>query len=555
MDKQVFFELNMRALSRLNPGLCSGLSRARTTLNHYKFLETPQGEIVPALVDPSGRAHPLHSMMDPKREAKRLMDTLGDEGFLVLLGLGGGYYAEAALENENIQMVLAIDYDMDGIAELLCLRDYTGIFNDPRFHFIADPKDSEIEQYILNFYWPFLCGGIRTIPLRTRTAGDTGSFGKAASAIEGAIKKISADYSVQAYFGTRWFSNTIRNLKKAEHNHDPLAPVRHAAVTAAGPSLNLQIASLKKKRKELFLIAADTSLPCLLSEDLCPDAVVSIDCQHYSYYHFMAGLPESCFLFMDLAGSPLVASQSENLIFFSGKHPLTGYISRTWRPLPDLDISGGNVTYAAVSLAEKLGAETVELYGADFSYPMGLSYARGSYFFPLFEKQQNRLSSLEALFSSFLFRGPLVKKEKNEGWYYESPSLRTYRERLEDRCKNTDMAVLVQEGIGAPLQIELKNKRPVPQSNPGLFCSGRANMDSRDFLIQFQKKISQLPLPVKGSGVYIQSLEKEERLVFTALIPAGASIKRRRPELSLHDTIRETINYSLNEIDKVLDNN
>jgi hypothetical protein len=60
MDKRFFFERNLLALSPHNPALCSRLSGAETTLDRYRFLEARSGGIVPALVDRSGAAHPLH---------------------------------------------------------------------------------------------------------------------------------------------------------------------------------------------------------------------------------------------------------------------------------------------------------------------------------------------------------------------------------------------------------------------------------------------------------------------------------------------------------------
>ncbi|MDR2258831.1 MAG: hypothetical protein LBE14_06755, partial [Treponema sp.] len=124
MDKQFFFERNLLALSGLNPGLCSRLSAAETTLNRYKFLESRSGEIIPALVDSAGGAHPLHSLVDPRREGERLISTLGDEGFLIFLGLGGGFAIEAALKRPEVYRALLIDYDINGLAELFCSREY-----------------------------------------------------------------------------------------------------------------------------------------------------------------------------------------------------------------------------------------------------------------------------------------------------------------------------------------------------------------------------------------------------------------------------------------------
>ena len=550
--KQDLFERNLLALSRSNPALCARLSGAVTTAGRYKFLETPGG-IVPAWVDGAGSGHPLHSLMDPRKEARRLLDTLGGEGFVILLGLGGGYHAAAALEKEGVSLVLVIDYDINSIAELLCHNDYIKTFCDRRFHFLVDPSAEDIVTYLPEIYRPVLCGGMRSLPLRARTAGDSKNFGAVMPAIENAVEKISADYSVQAHFGTRWFSNIIRNLKRAEENKSPLPPVKRVAVTAAGPSLNLQTKEIRERRKEFFLIASDTSLPCLLYEKIIPDAVVAIDCQHISYYHFMDGLPGETTLFMDLAGPPLVAAQSGNVRFFSGNHPLTVYISRQWRAFPEVDTSGGNVTYACVALAEKLGAQSIELFGADFSYPMGLSYAAGTYIHPHFEIRQNRLSPLEARHSAFLYRGQLEKVTGDGRWYYESPSLRFYRERLEEKSRTMEARLVTHKGMGA--QVRNYSNKQYPTAGPvPLFASGKCKITSKKFLEEFINEIESLvknPDSLRRTE-FFDSLKDSEKQVFLTLLPAAASLKKRNPKLQTGDLLEKTAAYCVMQIERTL---
>jgi hypothetical protein len=489
-------------------------------------------------------------MVDPRREGKRLVESVKDEGFLILLGLGGAYCAAAALEREDIHRVLVIDFDINSIAELLCSKEYIELFNDPRFFLIIDPRHGELEDYILGSYQPCLFGGIRVLPLRTRTAFGGEEFSAAGSAIEAAIDKISADYSVQAFFGTRWFSNILRNLERAEEPEKPLAPIRQAAVTAAGPSLSMQIPALKKKREGLFLIAADTSLPCLLSQGIRPDAVVSIDCQHYSYYHFMEGLPEGLPLFLDLASPPLVASLSARPYFFSGGHPLTRWLSQTWRPLPELDTSGANVSYAAVSLAERLGARSIELYGADFSYPMGLSYARGAYVYPYFEKDQNRLAPLEKKASSLLFRSPLKKIYKDEkNWYYETRTLNFYRLKLEEKSLSLEAELIPQEGLG-PLLVTGTGREAGKTLR--LFSPGAPKMRAAEFLSRYREGISSLPPFRKDISRYISSLTDGEYTLLATLLPAAAALKRRNPLMETAELLEADKLYSLGEIDRVL---
>ena len=552
MDKSYFFDRNLLALSRRNPELCSRLSGAETTLNRYRFLESRSGEVIPAWVAPQGIAHPLHSIMDPRKEAKRLVDSTESDGFLALLGLGGGYYAEAALERPDVGMTLVIEYDINALAELLCHRDYARLFGDPRFHLVVDECGEALEKRVLALYQPVLYGGIRVIPLRSRTALQPELFAQAGDAINAAIDRVSADYSVQAHFGKRWLSNIIRNVDAAGKFQDTLPPIRRAAVCAAGPSLSSSIERLRDTRNEFFLIATDTSLPCLFDAGIKPDAVISIDCQHISYHHFMAGLPDETFLFLDLASPPLLASLSKRNQFFCGAHPLTRYISRVFRPLPELDTSGGNVSYAAVSLAERLGAREIELYGADFSYPAGVCYARGSYLFSVFASRQNRFASLEAQNSHFLFRAPLEKKTHPDtnAWYYETKTLRFYRQRLEEKSADLEAALIPVDGLGA--RISSARKAPPQRRALKIFSSGKPAMESAEFLRLYRNEIAALREPGKNAAEYLATLKGEAQAVFSTILPVIAAIKQRHPQEDFRELFALTRAHCLGEIDSVI---
>jgi hypothetical protein len=576
MDRRII-EANLLALSAANPQLASRLSQKaaqrREAQGRYAFLNSRSGEIVPALNLPQD-ARPLHSLVDPKHEAQRLVSTIPeDTGFVVFLGLGGGFAPEAALASGA--RVLVIDFDIDATACLLSAKDYSALFNNERFTLCIDPSQSEIKKTVMEQYMPALCGGIKIMPLRTRTEADLSLFDSAAAAIEEAIKNTAADYSVQAHFGQRWFSNIIRNLKTADEKPESFAayncgPIREAAIgeaaiAAAGPSLDMQIPFLSEcKSRRVFIISSDTALPVLLRRGIEPDAVVSIDCQHISYHHFLGcNIPRGVPLFLDIASPPLLSRFSTSPLFFCSGHPLALYISQYWRPLPLLDTSGGNVTYACLSLAEKLGAERITLFGADFSYVNSRTYARGTYVYPYFEKKQNRLYPLEALFSSFLYRSPFLPMETNgeksgeKQNYYETSQLRFYREKLEEKAAMMSALITAAQGQGAPIDLSRKMAHNggsadfsgVAVKTPDV-TPKTAGISAIEFLEQYLCDIAALP-KAEGGG-YSMRLNIKERQVFTTLLPYAAALKKRNPALKTEDLIEETKLACVREIQRVL---
>ena len=549
------FNANLLALSGQNLGLCSRLSNRIDVSNRYRFLKSRSGEIVPSHFLPPENIRPLHSTIDPKREAERLVSTITDDtGFLIFLGIGGGFAPEAALECTTAR-IMAIDFDIDGIAELFSNRDYTKLLKNERFSLFIDPPLEEIKNFILEQYKPALCGGIKTIPLRTRIEADILKFDSAAKAIDEAIENVAGDYSVQVHFGKRWFSNIIRNLKTVEEAPESFTAnnIHEAAIVAAGPSLDQQIPALAEyKSRNVFIICSDTALPALLRHGIEPDAAVSIDCQHISYYHFMGCDTRNIPLFLDIASPPLLSRFSPSPFFFSSAHPLALYICQYWRRLPGLDTSGGNVTYACLSLAENLGVKRITLFGADFSYVRSRTYARGTYIYPFFEKKQNRLSPMEALFSSFLYRSPFLPPEARgekpgQGQtFLETSTLRFYRKKLEEKAAGMDAQITAMEGQGAPVNLPHKMPRNAGAVIP--FTTERTNKSSIEFLEQYCRDIAEMPGTI-GAGY---KLNVKDRQVFTTLLPYAAYLKHRSPALKTGDLIEETKRLCVQEIERVL---
>jgi len=521
---------------------------------HYTFLTSRSGETVPAIILPSGETLPLHSMVDPVREAQRLVSTIPDDtGFIALLGLGGGFTAQAVLDKTQAQ-VLAIDFDNEGINELLCAKDFSKLLNNERFCLLKNPSYDVIKNFILENYRPSLCGGIKTIPLRTRTEADVLLFEKAAAAIQEAIEIISSDYSVQVHFGKRWFSNIIRNIKNAENQTVAEFPftVTEAAVVAAGPSLDQQLTVLSEyKDRRIFVICSDTALPVLLQNDIEPDTVVSIDCQQISYYHFLACTQnklQKITLVLDIASPPLLSRFSSSPLFFSGGHPLAQYISSNWRPFLKLDTSGGNVTYACLSLAQSLGAKRITLFGADFSYVNSRTYARGTYIYPYFEKKQNRFTTLESHLSAFLYRSPFLPKENEAQNYRETALLRFYRKKLEEKAAKSAARIYCAQGYGAPVKLENKTRQIKENTGGAFHLTEKPEINGRDFLKQYRNDIAAI------SGLNLRDSNVKNRQILNTILPAAAAIKHRNPDLKTEEIIEETKCFCINQIDNALNN-
>jgi hypothetical protein len=526
----LIFRRNLLALSRSAHGLGDRLLDASPD-PALTLRASRSGPPVP-VVAREGREWPMHSLVDPEREARRLEEAMPAGGFIVALGLGAGYLLKRYLASKDTTGIIAVEYSAPLLRSLLEEMDLSELFLDGRFSLLLDPSPEELGQALLARYVPPLSGDIRSLPLRGRVDLDPEPFAAAAGAVKEILGSISDDYSVQAFFGRLWFKNAVRNLFAAERSAAPLRPVRRAAISAAGPSLEGQIPALREaKRDGAFLIATDTSLPALMGSGLPPDAVISIDCQHISYYHFLGGMPEGVPLVLDLASPATLRRLGGSVRFFSSGHPFFTYVSTRWRPLPALDTSGGNVTYAALSLAEALGAETALLAGADFSYPEGKSYARGTYIYDYFGRSQARLSSLESLFTGFLFRGSDMEVEVGEGpggepySRYLTKPLMAYREHLERFAARSSMRIVPLAGKGVRIRVP-DAPRARAKGPARLFAAGRAPCPAAEFLERYANELRALPEPTDPAISYLESLGPEGRDLWTTLLPSASAFRR-----------------------------
>jgi len=529
----------------------------------YTFSFSKSGEKVPSVVLPSGETLSLHSMVDPVREAQRLISSITvDTGFLVFFGLGGGFAPAAALQITNA-LILVIDFDRESVRCLLDSKDYSHLLNSGRLKLLTDPSDNEIKNYIKENYKPALCGGIKTIPLRARTEQSYAEFEKAAFAVQNAIDEISGDYSVQSHFGLRWFSNIIRNIKNIDKNGNGFSlrnkKIQNIAVAAAGPSLNRQITPLKEKKESgYFIISCDTALPVLLHNGIKPDAVVSIDCQHISYYHFLGCDLKDIPLILDIASPPSFYDLSPSSVFFISGHPLANYLYSIMSGFFRLDTSGGNVTYTCLSLAEFLEAENIIFYGADFSYIKSQTYAKGAYIYPFFENRQSRIAPLEAQASALLYRSPFLppedaeKYQKDKKIFYETSSLRFYRKKLEEKIQTINACLTFAQGDGAPVannSAKIKNDEPEIYKKESEIKKETREMSGQIFLEKYRDDIAKLPVYTDD---YLSKSNIKQRQVFTTILPLAAAVKKRNPQLKQKDLIEEVKTLSVKKIGKIL---
>jgi hypothetical protein len=511
---------NLSALASRDPALADLLARTPAS-EGICFLPARSGKPVPAFLR-DGQPRPCHSIVDPEREAERLAAAQRASGYTVVLGLGGGYHLGPLLSGPSAGRLLVVERD-PGLARAVLERlELSDLLADPRLRLLPGVPAMEVARTVLDEFLPLLHGGLRTWPLRPAVEQDPQYYRELASGLQEVAAQAADDYAVQARLGRRWFVNSIANLERAERSAARLRPVQRAVVTGAGPSLEAQAAHLAGLRQGACLIATDASLPALLGLGLRPDLVVSIDCQLYSYHHFLQGLPAGVPLALDLASPPVLGRLASTALFFAGGHPFSQYACAHWLALPALDTSGGNVAQAAVSLAVRLGAREIHLAGLDFSYPSAKAYSRGTYLYPVAAAAESRLRPSESWFQDFLLAAAGGQPRQS------SRPLQLYRKRLEAYARTVPARLTALPG--AAVELDLPARPPAQgEALTRPLVLGKLLRPWRSFLEQYAAGLRELPEPFSPASSYYLGLSGQALALCTTLLPAAAALRECLP--------------------------
>ena len=413
------------------------------SLIYKEIIQAKNGSLVPTFN--SGKA--AHSKYDPEREAQNFLAQTEGLLFAVIFGAGGGYHIASLLERNPACKILVVEQSaaaLDFLKESVpCVQ---ALFNNPNVIFCAADKPGQLENILINNYFPAWHGDLQMAALRPWADEAGGLYEELLKRTKKALKAISADYSVQARFGGLWQRNIFCNLKvlkKIQERADTLcAPIfdkekikgKTAAIIAAGPSLDQTIEKIEREPQKYWTIASDTGYKILRRRKIKVDAVVSIDAQYLSAEHFDAPLCDDTIFVLDLAGNPSIANfafeRGAKIIFANGGHPLISLAENFCeRPFARLQSGGGTVAIAAADFARQCGFEKIEIFGADFGYSRGKPYAKGSYLDDLYGMGQSRAATSETAFSRLMFRTPL---EKSADGFLQNEVLLSYQNSLEE---------------------------------------------------------------------------------------------------------------------------
>ena len=189
-----------------------------------------------------------------------------------------------------------------------------------------------------------------------------------------------------------WTRNLLANLPACV-GRVPLASLDGllrgcpAILVAAGPSLDHNVAELRRARGRAVVIAVNTSLGALERAGVAADLVAAVEVLDVTRQLAGLGLNRRCPRALALTSHPQLFQGAEGPVLpFSDLLPFFNVIASEAGLCGGLPM-GGSVSNATYSLARLLGADPVVLVGQDLAYSDGRVYASGT----IFEKMRAHL--------------------------------------------------------------------------------------------------------------------------------------------------------------------
>jgi len=459
------FDANLDILRRRFPDIARRVAAAEPAQD-ILFSTSKNGlQIVYELF--GNREYPLHSTVDPSREAQRLLQAAGDSGFSVVYGLGAAWHLEGLLKCKNREVLVIID-GPGRLRSFISARDYRELLEHPRLRILLDPGPEDLAEHLRNSYLPGLHGGFSFSCLPALSTRRRERYEQLRHAADLALNQIRNDFSVQAHFGLLWSRNCIANLAylkdfTAASAYAPLLTElqkNRAILVGAGPSLREDRDLILQMAADSLLVGVDTALPFLQQLDLKPDLVVSMDSQYYTLLHALKPGSLDIPWVLTLSAPPALFRSLGRPFIFAGGIPMELSFARK-TGIPRMDTRGGNVLQAALSLVLSMGMEDITLFGADYAQPGGIPYAPGTYVDQWFRIRETRTTPYLGQSLGFTFKGRLEQDIREYDPLYPCRRLDRYRENMETYLQRSSSRLKI-HGVAASL-LSAVRRTPVPR--------------------------------------------------------------------------------------------
>lgn len=353
----------------------------------------------------------LHSVSQPQKEADRFLNsfsTLPRPTVQVFIGLGALHLVDRLVERPDSSVAYIFWEPLESVFHCSDwqskIENLTGKFNSAKIRtlFLGPREKTENLEEFRTFLrelgenWTY---STAVFPSYARLFGES-LVQDFKTKLESAINV--SNQSTKQHFERTWTYHYLRNtmsihctlIDKLDFSPLPLL------FTGASPGLEMEIELIKAHRKKFVLLAGDTSLPFLLSNEVVPDLILSLDTGRGTLFHFSKGLPADIPILTWFGGSPHLFELPNPKWVFRTTYPMDQVLHHSlssdskfsWREWKN---PGLNQATFAKELAFGSGSREFLYAGVSFLQESGRSHCRGTGYEFYHLPRVNRNLSLE----------------------------------------------------------------------------------------------------------------------------------------------------------------
>lgn len=285
-------------------------------------------------------------------------------------GLGMGYpFLEMLSMDDNVS-VTVVEMNRNLLFLAFVFAPLWKLFESGRFELVYDPTGHRMERMELGLtkekgfyvFYPALHGVQR-------------------AAWRGQLESYFVEESSVRIHGRSMMGNFRKNREVSFGNIQDLSEKfqgREVIIVAAGPSLDKNMLTLKKRNPDILILAVGTVLHKLLDAGIRPDYVIMIDSGRPTYRQIegieRCGVP---LIFLSTLYSKILEEyQGEKyLLCQKGFAPAEELAAQNgWQTVE----SGGSVATVALDLMLRLSVKKIIFVGLDLAYTDGVDHAKGT---------------------------------------------------------------------------------------------------------------------------------------------------------------------------------
>ncbi|WP_319577723.1 6-hydroxymethylpterin diphosphokinase MptE-like protein [uncultured Desulfobacter sp.] len=378
-NSSAVYQLNMALLKKRFRDVWDKVQALPKEKTRWVKLIQANGKPNIQVTDSDGNVTLIHNRQNPGQEGHNFLSTVDSEsnGVVILMGMGLGYIALSLLKKcKHLQHIIIFELNVDFFALAMEQFDFRELLEDPRL-LLSVGEDCDPEAALTPAKRALILENI-FVYRHQQSYLVNPAYQTISPAIDEFISAHNMEGGTKMRYGNLFIENRLRHLTSMHHNRrlEDLTDKFKGLpcfMVAAGPSLDKNVAQLKKAVGRSVIISVDTALPVLLAHGIVPDFLTSIDYKENTYEKIshVASLPEvkEINLICTSWATHVVTKNfpAKNIYWGLGKTALENWMNSMWGSKIFIN-AAGTVAHLNFIAANLMGCDPLIFIGQDLAF-------------------------------------------------------------------------------------------------------------------------------------------------------------------------------------------